>query len=166
MPAFEPSDEATKDLYATFGLAVFLCQSIEANLAYSLLAYGKLTGELLTMEQYDQMESSLQRLTLGRVVSKVQEVAKLNDTAELVLSEALKMRNFLIHHYFRERAYDWFAEKTFAAMKDELNGYVEKLTIANSFATEIYSALAKACGVTDERVQQELRSCVGPSDPA
>lgn len=157
---YEPSSDEIRDTFASFGLAIFLCQSIETNLSNSLVAYGKLTGEAITMAQFDALEENLQKKTMGTLLAKVREVVALDIKAEEILGCALQKRNSLIHHYFRERAYDWYRQSSFEAMRKEISEMVDGLELASSVGEAIHEALSKACGVTAEHVHHELRKWV------
>jgi hypothetical protein len=149
-------EEDCKDIYAQVGLAVYWVQCLETTLTNILLFNGRIRGTAPTEQDLDDLEASLQKQkTLGGLIKQVQTEAKLPETAEALINEALRKRNFLIHHFFRERAYEWVTAAGRARMRAELQETQAILRTADQTATLLCMALAKLLGITPEWINAE-----------
>ncbi|MBI2509007.1 MAG: hypothetical protein HYV99_03225 [Betaproteobacteria bacterium] len=104
-------DEHIKAVYAHFGLAVYLAQVLEHGLANALLCAELLpsrAGKPVPRKQWEaEFDAFMERQfegTLGRLIRSLKKAAPIPTELEGLLTEALEKRNFLAHHFFRERA--------------------------------------------------------------
>jgi hypothetical protein len=104
-------DEHVKTVYAHFGLALYLAQILEHGLANALISAELLprrTGKPVPKTQweaeFDLFMNEQFNKPLGRLISGLRKATSVPVDLEALLTTALKTRNFLAHHFFRERA--------------------------------------------------------------
>ena len=163
-PEFD--DEAqTRDVYAHFGLAIYLAQCLEHGIVNALL-YAKLMPKELKRYKrhrplpFDRtgfesrfdlfMEQNFDQ-TIGALVRLLRETANVPAGLGAALIEAKDARNFLAHGYFRDRAEDFVSrvgrasmiaelervQKLFVHADDELRAVVEPFAAQSGFTREI-----------------------------
>lgn len=95
-----------KELLAYVGRAVYESQRLEVNLAHIIRHLHLLTGcakggDLLKcLQELKRVLDSRLKRTLGSLLKEIRKIAKLDDVAERLLSEALESRNDIVHHFF------------------------------------------------------------------
>lgn len=88
-----------KETYAFFGLAAYWAQVLEHS-ALNLAIVLNLPGaSLMSQEIFDNVYSSLTKKTFGQLLKASKSVLNISEADESYLSEALELRNILIHHY-------------------------------------------------------------------
>lgn len=122
----EPGQEAPKlrELYAYCGYALFLSQTLEGLLEQGIFALVILpanTDEIKRIVQADALEqwdefvdrnhAPLTRMTIGRLIKKLQSGGVLSQEAQSVLVDALNKRNFIVHNIFKEWLPKLYTEK-------------------------------------------------------
>ena len=152
----DPSPEQLKEVYARFGLAIYLCQCVERQLA-TLLAtkYGPGVRNL-TQSQYDELLRSLFKNTFGGLLKRLRDSADVSDDLETTLGTALEYRNWLAHNYFWERAGHHTTANGCSYMIRELQGIVDFL---NHFEIQLSTVLSEWTGqngVSQEMVEREM----------
>ena len=73
---------------------------------------------------------------------------------EGMLREALSMRNWLAHEYFRERATDFMTERGRDRMIDELEAARAMLQRADARLNALIRPVRKKYGLTEEKIQK------------
>jgi len=153
----DAEEEEHKDVYAHFGLAAYWIQCLETSLINLLLCNGRVRGTIPTAKEFDQLDESLRNgTTLGGLIKMARHECELPDMTESVITLALQKRNFLIHHFFRERAMEWVTPQGRARMVAELEDAQRILRVADHLATILYQALLKIVGITAESVAKEV----------
>ena len=162
MPA-EPMTERdllTRDVYAHYGLALYLAQCLEHQLVNALI-YGKLLPsvagytkalgpitradfenrfDLFTNEHFDE--------TMGGLITRLKDTRKLpGDFDVQELMRARDVRNFLAHRYFKVRAEDFISIVGMHRMLAELYEAQQLFDRVDTAMTEACFTLAEAAGV-------------------
>jgi hypothetical protein len=136
MPAEEvaPDSWLAQQVYAKFGLAMYAGQALEYVIATLLEWSGFTSGQYLSHEEWERADINFLRKTLGALRKEL--LAQPIDLAHLEgdLTRAVELRNFLAHHYFRERIDALTTQEGCKNMLAELeqavnllNGVVQKL---------------------------------------
>jgi hypothetical protein len=100
----DPESWLTREVYAYFGLAMYTAQVLEHGMA-NLIAWTDLSSKgYAEPGEIDNVYEKLFRETFGVLRSRLAERRQDIDYLEGKLKGALALRNFLTHHYFRERA--------------------------------------------------------------
>ena len=94
-----PYSEA--ELYTWFGVAASAAQSFETALATFtiIMRLSSVPGEIPSDLIGNPFES-IERKTLGQVLSQARRVISFNELLDESLQEALRTRNYLFHHFF------------------------------------------------------------------
>ena len=97
-------DEQTRDVYAHYGLAMYLAQTLEHGIVNALVILRLPEKDKYTRQDIDEfMEGRFQK-TLGALLKHLKSEVELPSDLEPTLTEALNRRNYLAHHYFRGKA--------------------------------------------------------------
>lgn len=155
------ANDQVKTVYAHFGLAMYLAQVLEHGLVNTLMFLDLLpsrAGKPVPRKQWEaEFDSFMQRhfeTTLGRMIRALQDVAPVPPQLEAVLTEALKKRNFLAHHYFRERAEQFMSYEGREEMISELKHAQTLFEAADAKLTEVCKPVREEYGFTDERLSE------------
>ena len=151
------ADEHVKDVYANYGLALYLAQVLEHGLANALMCAellpsraGKPVPRRQWEAEFDVFMDQQYEQTLGRLVRALKSATSIPTELEGALADALKTRNFLAHHFFRERAEAFMSWDGREAMIRELKSAQGLFDIADGKLTEIVKPLREKYGLTDE----------------
>jgi len=161
----DSNEEIFKDVYAYAGLALYWCQCFEQTLANILILQARITKQCVTLEQLDQYEEHVEAQTLGRLLKEVRQQVTFDEQAETLLPEALKQRNFLAHHFFKERAAVWYAKNGPERLGAELESIQTLMREADSHATAISSRLCEHLGLTDDILSAALQKLRNEAEP-
>jgi hypothetical protein len=146
-----------RDVFAHFGLAAYCAQVFEKGLCNLLVIHGMLTGEVVTLAEFDAMEKKTHKKTLGSLLKDVKPLIDFGDTdVEGMLDDALAKRNFLQHDYFWERSVEFTSTNGRAAMIAELDPWRPIFETATGFIDALCAAARKARGISDECIIAEL----------
>lgn len=151
-----PEDEECREVYAHFGLAAYHAQCLEKDLVVSLLACARLAKTAPAPAGLDELRESLHKRPLGTLLKEFRGLGTLDPPLEQLVEDALKKRNFLMHHYFWERATDFLSAKGRARMIGELDEIRDLLAKASLVPIALRGAALKALGIPESRREQEL----------
>lgn len=152
-----------RDVYAHYGLAMYLAQCLEHGIVLALV-FAKLLpqvrSESKTVEKFSVFEFEQRfdifmddhfELTMGGLISRLRTSSKLAATFDADLSKAKNLRNFLAHRYFRERAEELIskigrhsmlaelqaAQRLFERVDEELKTTADSLASASGIALTV-----------------------------
>jgi hypothetical protein len=153
-------DEQVKTVYAHFGLALYLAQVLEHGLANALMwaellprRAGKPVSRKQWETEFDLFMNQQFEKTLGRLIRGLGKAASVSADLEDILTDALKTRNFLAHHFFRERAESFMSRDGRDKMIEELERAQRLFDFAEVQLTEVAKPLREKYGFTDERLE-------------
>ena len=154
-PAEIDENELVKEVYAHFGLAAYQAQCVEMSLNNFFLINKRVSDATLTVQELDSMEAARQKQTMGKLIKDFRTYVDLSTDCEELLNRALEKRNFLMHHFFRERAVQFMANGGRWQMIDELTEITNDLKFADTVIIAVYDNLRRVLGVTDEILDRE-----------
>lgn len=97
-------DHEITDICMFFGSAAYYAQFFEASLAEFLVTYRRLADKVHLPKDIQTLEETLHKKTMGALLTELRKVFTIDDTdIDSLLSGALKMRNYLMHEFFRAR---------------------------------------------------------------
>lgn len=113
--------EHVKEVFAHFGRAYYEAGVLETGLAIALMQIdflsrvrdqyladrGKSFDRIQYEAEFDLFMENQHAQTLGNLIKRVSELPELSDDLKEKLRDAKKRRDFLGHHYFRERAVEF-----------------------------------------------------------
>ena len=153
-PPEDADDEQTRDVYAHFGLAMFLAQCLEHGLVNALIFAKLLPNEAAAHKgghkvfdrsryeaRFDIFLEKQFKETIGSLITLLRRATAVPTDLEAALMESKEKRNFLAHHYFRDRDEQFIsrvgrdamiaeledAQRLFQRTDDQLNTAVEPL---------------------------------------
>ena len=152
--------EHYKSVYAEFGLAIYLAQCLEHGLVNALIYIDLIPNRSRAAESleewgalFDSYISDRFSLTLGRLIGELKKITDVEQGLSDRLKAALSSRNFLAHHFFRERAELFLSEAGRNSMLEEL---AEAQELFQSVETQLAEAVRPAkerIGLTQERLR-------------
>lgn len=152
------SEETSKEVYAYAGLALYWSQCFEASMSNFLVLFARLSGQAVTVEELEALESDAEKKTMGQLMRKIKELVTLEGDAEPVLTEALQTRNAIAHRFFKTHGETFLSEDGALSMVKELKDAVSLLQEADHIADTMCVTTAKACGISMVDVQREYQS--------
>ncbi len=149
-----------RDTYAHFGLAVYMAQVLEHGLVNAMLVASIAGGRRLSPSDVDAFMDKKFELTLGRLIRDLRVHITVDDSLAQLLADALGKRNWLAHAYFRERAEAFMTETGRLAMIAELQAARDCFKVADDKLDEIVRPLRDRLGMTEEKIEAEMRRVV------
>jgi len=151
-------DEHVKEVYAHFGLAVYFSQVLEHGLVNALVFSDLLprrAGHPMPKEEwfkeFDAFMDQHFETTLGKMIRGLKNVISVPQNLESLLAEALKKRNFLAHHYFKDRSTEFMTKIGRDKMILELQEARTLFEHADDKLEEVVRPLRVRFGLTDEQ---------------
>lgn len=162
----DSDSEECKDVYAHFGLAMYLAQCVEQSMIQLLIFFDFFENNARHWESEEKwsvdfgvFESAVSRNTMGRLIGLLKKLDNfsqlLDEGFESLLREALDKRNWLAHAYFSDRAESFLHSSGRAKMIAELEEAGALFKSVEDRLNPITYALAGKYGLT-ERLIQEL----------
>ena len=150
-------DEQTKEVFAQFGLALYLAQVLEHGLVNAMIISELLPDkENFTKQNVDDFMNQQFEKTLGTLIKKLKRSIPIPDNLEKTLSSALRERNWLAHNFFRERHIEFINTEGRKTMLEELRGSQKIFEEADNLLTKVVMPLSEKHGITEELYEQEL----------
>jgi len=153
-------DWEQREVYAHFGVAIYFCQVVETGLVNYLLLLRRATADREMEEsEIDDLFEELFGHTLGRNIKNVKRI--LGEHGEWVLAdqmtETLKLRNELVHHWMRTRSLKQGVSETRLEMIEELENATAKLQDASGALQERAQALLNKAGLPNGFIEDEYQ---------
>jgi len=166
----DTADEHVKNVYAHFGLAMYKAQVLEHGLVNALVVvdlFASRVGKPMPRKQWETEFDSFMgkhfKTTLARMVQSLKAATSVPWDLEVLLSAALKERNFLAHSFFRDRATEFMTSggrENMIAVLQEAQALFET---ADAKLWEVIRPIRERYGFTDERLEkyfEEYRSSI------
>jgi hypothetical protein len=152
-------DDQHKEVYSYAGLALYYAQVVEQSLVQLIVVTQISEGKLdPSLPAYDKLVDRLDRKTLGQALRSARAHTQLSDEQEAMATEALRLRNFVVHSFFRERIELFLTETGRKLMCDELAAAAELFARTDELLTESMFAMGIAFGLTRERAEEQLEA--------
>lgn len=163
---FDSESQQIREVFATYGLAMYQAQCLEKQLVVVLSGPYSPTPDKLTRGRIDDLMDTNLEQTFGALAKEVKSRTTLPTDTDEKLDRAVEDRNWLAHHYWWDRASEFntfsgrkkmLTELTeLAAFFDELDGFFVK--VALDWGTRI--------GLTEENLNVEMAKLLsGPTPP-
>ena len=154
------ANEHVKEVYAKFGLAVYLAQVLEHGLANALVSAELIPRRAFKSVPKEQWEIEFSALldlqfqqTLGRLIHSLKKATTVPVDLEILLTEALEKRNFLTHHFFRERAEVFMSHEGREQMIAELQSAQKLFEHADERLCAVERPLREKYGLSDKKLK-------------
>lgn len=156
----------TRDVYAHYGLAMYLAQCLEHGIVLALV-YAKLLHQVRSEarsagsfsvpefeRRFDIFMDDHFELTMGGLISRLRTSSKLANTLYTDLAKAKELRNFLAHNYFRERAEEFLSKVGRISMLEELQDAQRLFERVDEDLKTAANSLAQISGVSLTNLEQ------------
>ncbi len=153
-----------KEVYALFGLTVYLIQCFERQLAITLAAVCLSDPDDVSREQYDALLGTNFKKTLGQLFHKMKDDVHITVEVKEEIEASLRLRNFLIHNYFWTRAILFKSSSGRQTMLQELTDACNIFQEADSKLEKITKEWGKKRGVTEQNYAEELEKLLKLDD--
>ena len=101
-PDLGSTDDSVRDTYAHFGVAIFRAQTLETEIVNAMVIARLPERAHITRQEIDVFMN--RPLTLGRLLKELKKYIQVHDELKQTLWKAHEKRNWLVHHFFKERA--------------------------------------------------------------
>lgn len=128
VPDLDALDEAeqTREVYAWAGLALYYAQVFEQGMIHTVYAgqivNGTITAEFNTADAFRRVVDSQ---TAGTILKRLKQHVTLDTESDDMCAEALRLRNFLAHHFFSDRSELFFSQQGRRLMLEELRAMTQ-----------------------------------------
>ncbi|HTF83692.1 MAG TPA: hypothetical protein VL987_03860 [Cellvibrio sp.] len=161
----DSTSEECKDVYAHFGLAMYLAQCVEQSIIQLLIFFDFFDKNAQHWESeekwaadFDIFESAVSKKTMGRLIGSLKNLDNfgqlLDEDLEGLLGEALDKRNWLAHAYFSDRASHFVHSSGRVEMVAELEEARGLFKSVEDKLNPITYALTEKYGLTESMVQE------------
>ncbi len=117
----DDNGDQQREVYARFGLAVYMAQVFEAGVSNLIVVAEGVEGRLTSRQEVDRRFDELYRQVLGRLVRVLEQDQRIDEKDLSVCRRALDERNRLMHHYWREQITSMATPAGRQRMVDELD---------------------------------------------
>jgi hypothetical protein len=149
-------EDEHREVYLHFGAVAARVSAFETVLMNILLIVAKRDGKVATDAELDDLEQKLQNSkTLGQLIGDVAKEVPIEDEVKNLMADALERRNFLMHHFFRERGFAFETATGRKRMVEQLKEAHAYVLVATKFAAQLAVDIGKHFGVTPEAIEEE-----------
>lgn len=157
-------DELVKEVYAHYGLAMYLSQVLEHGRVNALIFIDfvpsnmhKFRHRSIWEKHLDEFSSQHFKTTLGKMINNLKKHITIEADFEEILSKALEVRNYLAHHYFRDRSEIFMTDSGCNKMIKELQEFQKDLQNADKLLESNTRDYRIALGITDEKINAYMQ---------
>jgi hypothetical protein len=161
-PRVDPNDlnEVHKDIYARYGLAMFMAQFLEHGIVNILFAW-KVASDRPNVRNQTEWEewndSFFERefqKTLGNILKSFHSAQSLSDEISGLLNRSKKERDFLAHHFFREYSDHFMNPDGRRQMMDRLDAAILLFNEADEAVGRLSEAAWQSIGLSVEMADE------------
>lgn len=177
MPSDQVSQEEIeqrKEVYAHMGAAMSCAADLEVGMIHALLAVDFLSGYAEIIKQrgfkpsdrskwerdFDSFFEKHQKLPMGELIRRFEKFAGTRPDLMLQLYDALKTRNILAHHFFREHAASILNRKGREKMIAELWDAQVAMRETLDAVEEFVKPLRKELRFDEASIQNHVDACI------
>jgi hypothetical protein len=154
----DDEDDQTREVYARYGLAMYVGQVLEHNLANLLVIAERWEGKIPTEAEWEDRYEVLFRRTAGALVNLASDHGRVVDADLASCAAAVSERNRLAHRFFRENAENFLTPPGRQRMLDDVDKARAVLHQADRACDRLVQELLSRVGITPERVRAEADS--------
>jgi len=153
MQQIDEESAQIRDVYAKFGLTMYVLQCLERQLAMALATQYGPGPDTITNTGYEQLLDNLFSKTFGNLVTRLRQSTTLPSDFESRLLEARQLRNWLVHHYFWDRAGVFVSPTGRIRMIAELDEFSDRLNEIDGYFDSIVVGWAARHGIVSEALE-------------
>ena len=158
----------TRETFAYFGRAFYMASALEVGLAHALLysdflaevqrkyvqTKGKNFDRVKYEAEFDAFFEKRFAQTMGNLVREIERIPEISDDLKKRIVAAKKRRDFLSHHFWRERAKEFATSQGCAAMREELQKDMELFEQLDREINTAMLPIRQRLGIKDKWLQQ------------
>ncbi len=163
-----------RETFAYFGRTFYMASALETGLAHALMftdflhsvkeEFLKDGGKSFDRTRYEQefdafMDKQFAQ-TMGNIMRKVEKLADFSDELRARIAAAKKRRDFLTHHFWRERARAFVTMKGRAAMRAELKADMNMFEKLDRDVNAALLPARKRLGIKDEWLEAHSKKII------
>jgi|SRR6185436_11092130 len=145
-------DEHCKEVYAHAGLALYLAQVLEHGVVNASVAARMPERETITRADIMAFETEQFAKTLGGMLRAMRRYVTVPPEVETLLTEALRRRNYLAHHFFRKFAVQFMTAQGRDEMLAWLHETKDMFQRADKALFQLMAPIREQFGITDEAI--------------
>jgi hypothetical protein len=167
----DPHSWEIRETFAYYGRVVYMSSVVEVALAHVLMFgqfmkkvrddYIATKGKRFDQKQYkrdfDAFMHDQFAQTMGNLMRRVQRFGGFDDALKARIADAKKRRDFLMHHYWRERSIDFFRSAGRERMREELNADAEMFKKLGRDIGAASAPLLANLGIKNELLEDYVR---------
>lgn len=160
-------DEEIMYVYANFGLAVYAAQCLEHELVNDFLYLELIPNQKALRIQksdwervFDAFTSEHFKKTLGMLIKHLAELTNVDAELQEKLTKVLETRNWLVHHYFKERAVKFISSSGRKEMIIELQGITNEIHDLDGLLVDTFRPVKAKYGMTDEVIEKYYQEMI------
>ncbi len=96
-----------KEIYACFGLSIYLMQCFEQQLMNMILIYARVNKIAVNVAEFDEIFEKNKTKTMGKLINSVFEEFEIKEKDRLDIWKLHNTRNYFAHHYFKDKISEW-----------------------------------------------------------
>ena len=148
-----------REVFARFGLAMYRAQCLERQIKLMFVSmYNQKFLQVPPTGRNPFLDEESIRKTLGQIKKELKEKASLSPTLETRLAEAVNLRNWLAHDYFRVREREMLALEGREKMISELQEKADWLQELDREFTDILKNWLCIMGISKEEIESEIEN--------
>jgi hypothetical protein len=166
-----PEDEHVKTVYAHHGLAMYLAQCLEHGLANALAYCDLIPRKALAVRtkekwvvEFDSFMGRKFQQTLGQLIRDLRNATTVPPELENKLKQALVCRNWIAHHFFRERAAEFMSASSRDSLIRELEVAQKLFQVAGDLLESTIRPIREKYGFTNEMLETYYNKYISQID--
>ena len=154
--SLDSDDAKTREVYAHFGLTIFMCQLIEQQSMNMIATLRQVTGKFATKEEVAALWDNYDfgPRTLGTLINEIKQLYKLTDDDQKELKEILRLRNYFAHDYFRFNNELFFSDSGKKRMIKDFVDFKIRIRAIDKKLLEYMRVYREKSGMTEELIDK------------
>lgn len=161
-----------KEVYAHFGLAIYGAQVLEHGIINALVYCDLIPSKskvAKTKEEwaalFDTFMDGHFEKTLGGMIKTIKTVLPVSPELEANLAESLALRNWLAHHYFKDRIHLFLSAAGREEMISELSRAHDLFTKTDRELESLVKPIRERYGFTDDVLETAYAEFIAENTP-
>ena len=154
-------EDHIKEVYARFGLALYMSQVLEHGIVNALVVLDLIPNRRHTVRSKSEWEMLVDdfmegrfKKTMGTLIKSLKAIRHIPPELENEMREALHQRNWLAHGFFRDRSTDFGSYTGREKMLTEVDAARDLFSRIDDALEEIMNPLWHKAGITQEIFDQ------------
>jgi hypothetical protein len=161
VPLPEDEADANREIYAYFGLAMYLAQVLEHCVINAIFFIDFIPSALKEghtkatwAEAVDSHFDRRYKDVFGKLINQLLSTGKIPDNIKEELEKSRKARNRLAHDFFRDHDVSWFSQKGKESMYEELREAANLFIATDALLSTFLVPFEKKAGLTEKMVKE------------